>query len=151
MNTSIQLKLLPIAYLLTLISLPISYAAPISGYVSNDPALCKQIAVPDKRCPIKTGKLSVTQIRGFIGIRYEYATGRITYEYPETDLRHFDIHVGDYIVKIEKELYQPCRMTNIVLYPAGFILSLTIRTKEGKIRTIPVKLIPMSNFKQDDS
>ena len=146
MNTSIQLKLLPIAYLLTLISLPISYASPIRGFVSNDLPLCKQSAVPDKRCPLLKGHVKQTKLKGLIGIRYEYETGRITYIYPESDINRFGVKVGDYVLKIEIERFRPCLMPLISFYPKDYILNLTIKDRFGKIRVLPVKLIDARNI-----
>lgn len=121
---------------------------PLQGHVDNspNPRLSKCQPRLDKHGKPLIGKINKSFIRGYIGIRYNRESGQLSYIYPESDLNKFDIHVGDYIVKIEKELYRPCIMPNISMYPNSYILLLTIRNKAGVIKTVPVKLIPASNF-----
>ena len=124
---------------------------PLQGYVSNPPLLCRQHPALDKRGKPLIGRLSHTNLRGLIGCTYNQSSGQLTYIYPDSDLNNYQIKAGDYIVGIEKELYRPCLMTNVVIYPSGYILNLVIRTSGGKIRTIPVKLIDYRKFTSGDS
>ena len=66
-------------------------ALPLQGYVSNPPTLCKQTALPDKRCPLMKGKVKTTSLRGLIGIQFNAATGELLYIYPECSLNNFGI------------------------------------------------------------
>ena len=136
-----------ITTILILITIQPVLSKPLQGHVSNDIPLCKQRPALDPHG--KSFRLKANQqfLRGLIGITYNAASGEITYIYPESDLNHFDIKTGDFILKIEKEAYKPCIMPNIVIYPNNYILNLTIRSKAGLIKTIPVKLIPYSNLK----
>ena len=147
-NKLIVINSIFIGYLLA--NLPV-WSAPLQGYVSNPPQLCIQTGKPDKRCPMHKGKLTANYIRGLIGLTYNPATGQILYMYPECGLNQLSIKAGDYILKIEKEEFRPCLMPNVSLYPSGYILNLTIRSKAGIVRTIPVKLIDYRRFTNGDS
>lgn len=141
----IHIHLLVIAYLCSY-NLSAIADKPLEGQVSNDIPLCKLQPRLDPNGKPLIGVVKHDFIRGFIGVRYEYETGKLLYIYPESDLNHYGIQVGDYILKIEKEAYRPCLMPNSSLYQKDYILNLTIKGKNGVIRTIPVKLIDARNI-----
>lgn len=133
---------------------------PLEGYISNHNAqlnikyaqlntklvqLKRQCAIIDKRGKRIKGHVKQTTLKGLIGILYT-PDGRLVYIYPESDLNKFDIHAGDYIIKVEKEAFRPCLLPYISLYPVGYILNLTIRRSDGSIKTVPVKLLDARKF-----
>lgn len=130
--------------LLLLILYSPAVAAPLTGYVSNNAPLCPLRAKLDGRNKTLHGQVS--KDRGVIGIFLNKQTGQIDYIYPESGLIALGINVGDFIIKVEKELYLPCLTPDVVIYPSGYIMNLTIRSQTGQIRTIPVKLIPRKNI-----
>lgn len=132
-------------------------AKPLLGHVTNSPNISSKPNLqllkpkPDNRGKLLTGKVKQTHLKGLIGIRYDSATGEIKYIYPESDLNRFNIKTGDYILKIEREAYRPCLLPYVSFYPKGWILNLTIRSKGGTVRIIPVKLIDARNIVGGDS
>jgi hypothetical protein len=126
-------------------------ATPLQGYISNPPTLCIQHPALDKHGKPLVGSVRRSNIRGLIGCTINLQTGCIAYIFPESDLNKYGVKVGDYVVGIEKELYRPCLLTTVVIYPMDFILDLTIRTSGGVIKRAPVKLIDYRHFTATDS
>lgn len=142
-----------ILFLLLLILIPTNncIAQPLEGHIQNDPEFKTCQPNLDKRGKPLIGKIDRSFLRGLIGIRFNYETGEITYIYPESDLNRLGVKQGDFILRIEKEHFRPCLMPGVVIYPNGYILNLTIQTKTGQIKTVPVKLIPYKSILSTDS
>lgn len=145
---------IPVSLLCSLFISLSCVANPLRGHISNKEPIIKfqrQCAKADKRGKILTGKIKQTHLKGLIGVRYDSATGEIKYIYPESDLNRYNIKAGDYILKVEHEAFRPCLLPYISFYPKGWILNLTIRSKGGNIRVIPVRLIDAKNIIDRDS